>query len=464
MKSRFHSLWLFVCSAALLLLVIGCNDNLRQFITPVPPPTGDPGTLSHAVVLSSNPASTLANPLPGSDMHIDASGDSAVGVVPLGINPIFVGKSGSRVFAINQGDANTPATVSSYIALLPLSGTTTTATLPTSAKAPVAGNTSSSGNIFIANSGSNDVSVISGTVLAVTVPSIPVGPEPVMIAGNAANNKIFVVNHNGGGAGSVTEISTIDNTVIKSSIPVGTAPIWAVMSTDGLFVFVVNQGDGTVTVIDTSTDDILKCTISVAGCPASGTVVIPVGTSPNFAFYEPTLRRLYISNTGSNTISVIRADNINVNNPPTKLKDITVSAAPTSVTALSNGSKIYAALGNCPAGANHLTLPTNFASCTGNMVSVIDASSLAEIKTIPVGNGAVSIDASNDSSRVFVTNANDSVTDSTGTHPAGTISDIRTSTDTEVNRFRAPQQVTSCNPGPAVFCPVQTPFKVITFP
>jgi DNA-binding beta-propeller fold protein YncE len=461
MKSRSHSLWLLVCSAALLLLAMGCNDTLRQFITPVPSPTGDPGALAHAIILSSNPASTLANPLPGSDMHIDVTGDSAVGVVPLGINPIFLGKSTNRVFAINQGDTNTPPTVSTYIALLPQSATVTTATLPSSALAPVAGATSSSGNIFIANSGSNDISVISGTVLAVTVPSIPVGTEPVMIAGNAANNKIFVVNHNGGGAGSVTEISTIDNTVIKPSIAVGTAPIWAVMSTDGLFVFVVNQGDGTVTVIDASTDAVLPCSATDPAC--SGTA-IKVGTSPNFAFYEPTLRRLYVSNTGSNTISVIRADNVSAANPPTKLKEITVSGAPTSVTALSNGSKIYAALGNCPAGTNHVNLPSNLASCTGNLVSVIDASSLTQTKTITVGPGAVSIDASGDASRVFVANANDSVTDSTGTHPAGTISDIRTSTDTQVNRFRAPQQDPACVPGPAVFCPVQTPFRVIAFP
>jgi DNA-binding beta-propeller fold protein YncE len=198
--------------------------------------------------------------------------------------------------------------------------------------------------------------------------------------------------------------------------------------------------------------------------PACTGTAIKVGTSPNFAFYEPTLRRLYVSNTGSNTISVIRADNVNINNPPTKLKDITVSGAPTSVTALSNGSKIYAALGNCPAGINHLTLPANLAGCTGNLVSVIDASSLVETRTITVGPGAVSIDASSDGSRVFVVNANDSVTDGTGTHAAGTVSDIRTSTDTEINRFRAPQQDPACNPGPTVFCPVQTPFQVITFP
>ena len=86
-----------------------------------------------------------------------------------------------------------------------------------------------------------------------------------MIAGNAANNKIFVVNQNAG-SGTVTEISTIDNTIIKD-IPVGSNPIWAVMSTDGLFVFVVNQGDGTVSVIDTSLDIILPCAVSPS-CPS----------------------------------------------------------------------------------------------------------------------------------------------------------------------------------------------------
>ena len=62
--------------------------------------------------------------------------------------------------------------------------------------------------------------LIANGVFAVTA-SIAVGTEPVMIAGNAANNKIFVVNH---GSNNVTEISTIDNTVIGNTIPVGNHP------------------------------------------------------------------------------------------------------------------------------------------------------------------------------------------------------------------------------------------------
>ena len=357
-------------------------------------------------------------------MHIDVTGDSSVGTVQVGIDPVFIGKSGNRIFTINSGDASTPPTVSVYTALLPQSATVTTVTLPSSpdpnaAVNPIAGGTSSSGNIYIANNGSNNVSVISGNVLAVTATvKLPAGDSgPVMIAGNAANNQIFVVNRT---SGTVTQISTIDNTVVGPSITVGSSPIWGVMSTDGLFVFVVNQGSNNVSVIDASLHTVIA--------------TIAVAASPNFAFYEPTLKRVYVSNTGSGTVSVIKADNITAANLPVKLKDVLVSGTPASVTALSNGAKAYAALGNCPAGVNHTNILAQLASCNGNLVSVIDAASLQEIRTIPAGSGAVSIDSSSDASRVFVVNAHDSVTNSSGTHTAGTISDIRTSTDTEVVR------------------------------
>jgi YVTN family beta-propeller protein len=451
MKSRFQALWLVLSTGALLLLAVGCNDTLRQFITPVPPPTGDPGALAHAITISTNPVPAST----GTDMHIDVSGDSSVGTVRLGINPVFLGKSGNRVFAINSGDGgSTPPTVSVYTALLPQSSSVTTVTLPSApdpdaAVNPVAGGTSNSGNIYIANKGSNNISVIAASVLAVTATiKLPAGDSgPVMIAGNTANNQIFVVNQT---SGTVTQISTIDNTVVSPSIPVGSSPVWAVMSTDGLFVFVVNQGSNNVSVIDAS----LRTVIAL----------IPVGASPNFAFYEPKLQRLYVSNTGAGTVSVIRADNITAANPPAKLKDVLVSGTPTSVTALSNGSRAYAALGNCPAGVNHTTIIAQLGSCSGNLVSVIDTTSLLETATIAVGTGPISIDASSDSSRVFVVNSHDTVTNASGPHTAGTISDIRTSTNTETVRKLAPQQDPNCAVSSTVFCPTQTPFRVITFP
>lgn len=465
MKASFKAIWLLVGLGVLMLLAAGCNDTLRQFIVPVPPPTGDPGTLAHAITLSTNPAPTTP-PSPGSDMHIDVSGDTNVGIVTVGQNPVFLGTTSNQAFVINSGDSTTPPTVSVYIALLPQGAAVSTVTLPASSSKPIAGSTSSANNIYIANNGSNNVSVISTGVLAVTATiPLPAGDsQPVMIAGNGSNNKIFVVNQ---GSNNITEISTIDNTVIKD-ITVGSSPVWAVMSTDGLFVFVVNQGDGTVSVIDTSLDIVLPC----SGVFCVGGNAIRVGSSaassPNFAFYEPKLKRVYVSNTGENTVSVIKANAIDLGSVPQvlpeKLKDVPVSGTPTSVTALSDGTRAYAALGNCPAGVNHTTIVAQAPSCTGNLVSVIDAVALTEKKTITVGVGPISIDASRDASRVYVANSHDTVTGSSGTHTAGTISDISTITDSVVMVKLAPQQDPKCPVSSTVFCPVQTPFMVRTFP
>ena len=505
MKASFKAMWLLASLGILMLVAVGCNDTLRQFITPVPSPSGDPGTLAHAPRGRGTPRATFppAPPADGSDMHIDVSGDSSVGIVPLGVNPVFLGKTSNRVFIINSGDptASIPPSVSTYLALLP-STTVSTVTLPPTSQGPVAGATNSAGNFYIVNRLSNTVDLISGGVLAVvsTIPLPAADSNPVMIAGNAANNKIFVVNQNAG-SGTVTEISTIDNTIIKD-IPVGSNPIWAVMSTDGLFVFVVNQGDGTVSVIDTSLDIILPCAVSPS-CPAGN--AIKVGTtgasSPNFAFYDSKLRRVYVSNTGTgeNTISVIQANGLDLgSNPqvlPTKLADIHVSGSPTSLTALSDGTRVYAALGNCGTGVNHLTLPTSIAGCTGNLVSVIDAVGLRETGTIAVGPGAISVDASSDASRVYVISANDITTVRDDVHPSAPLPDrtfptpsisiIKTATNSVlatpvdqsvINRplptFHVPQQNPSCVPAidpnfnshVPLPCPLQTPFVVRTFP
>src|SRR6185503_506246 len=157
MKVSFKAMWLLASLCVLMVLAVGCNDTLRQFIVPVPGPTGDPGRLAHAIVLSTNPGLASNQPGNGSDMHVNVSGDSSVGVVPVGLNPVFLGKTSNQAFVINSGNsgAGIPATVSVYIALLPASNISTV-TLPSTSSGPVAGATSSSGNIYIANRLSNN--------------------------------------------------------------------------------------------------------------------------------------------------------------------------------------------------------------------------------------------------------------------------------------------------------------------
>lgn len=470
------ALWLALLTASFIVFFTGCNDTLRQFITPVPGPGGDPGTLSNAIVTSTNPAiPTPGNPAVGSNLHIDVSGDSVAAVIPLGPKPVFLGKSAARVFSLNSGDD----TVTSYTALNALNSPINTTTLPTATKA-VAGGFSSLGNFYVANSAGNDLSMISSAVNAVTT-TVPVGTNPVAVAGNNANSKIYVLNQ---GSNNVTVVSTSDNFVI-GSIPVGTSPVWGLMAPDGVHVFIVNQGSNNVSVIDTLLDQVIA--------------TIPVGTSPNYAVFEPTNQRVYVSNTGSALISVIKANGIDLSKQilPTLLANIPIPAAATSVAVLPNGAKAYAAMGGCAAGTNHTTITTDIPSCSGNQVAVIDGQALAFSKVITVGPGAVSIDAANDSSRVYVISANDitTITQNVPVPPGGTAQPPRTfatpsvsiinTTDDSVLRqaldssvsslvptFFVPQQDPACvptidssfNKTVPIPCPLQVPFQVRVFP
>jgi DNA-binding beta-propeller fold protein YncE len=449
LKAQSSYRWKILLPAALsagVALLAGCNDTLRQFIVPVPKPGGDQTGTAHAIILSTNPVGQ------GSDMHIDVSGDTIAGIVNIGNNPVFLGKTSGRAWVIN-GDN----TITTYIALLPLTSAINTVVLPATDSGAVAGGTSSGGNFYTANNGSNNTDQVSSAVLAVTQ-TIPVGTNPVAVAGNSANSKIYIVNH---GTNNVTVLSTTDNTIVPPPIPVGFNPIWAVMSADGVDVFVVNQGDGTAThpgsvsVIDT-TLDIVIATINVGNFPAT--------SQPNFAYFDTNRQRVYVTNTGENTVSVIKADGINLGVTPqvlpVLLKNITVSGAPISVAALNDGSKVYAALGNCPAGTNHtnLVLPTpttgNLANCNGNLLSVIDATALAETSTLNVGSGAVSVDVDANATRVYAVAAH-----------AAQVAIIRPTTNSITTTFPAPQQNLSC--AVPTNCPAnatQTPFMVRVFP
>lgn len=501
MISSRKTLWLVLVAAVLMVLATGCNDTLRQFITPVPAPGGDPGALSHAIVLSTNPATpTSSNPALGTDLHIDVSGDTVAGVVQVGVKPLFLGRTTNRVLVLNAGNnADIPATVTSYIGLSPLTFPVTTVTLPPGT-VPLGGGFSSVGNFYVANSAGNTLSMISSAVNAVTT-SVDVGTSPIAIAGNGSSSKIYVINKgdpNVPGSDNVTVVSTIDNFVspnpisLADSSPVHVGqephPIWGVMAPDGVHIFIVNQGDGThtgwVSVIDTFLD------IVIAN--------IEVGVSPNYAVFEPKNQRLYVSNTGSPVISVIKANGIDLANQilPTKIADIPIAAPATSVAALPDGTRAYAALSGCPKGSNQTTIISDIdTSCNGNQVAVIDALALTPTKLLTVGPGAVSIDAAGNSSRVYVVGAKDITTITDNVNPAPnqqpprtfktpSVSIINTNGDTVLRQtvdpsivslvptFHVPQQDPACVPAidPSfnnkvpLPCPLQIPFQVRVFP
>jgi YVTN family beta-propeller protein len=450
MISNTRAVWAVLLIAIFGALVAGCGDVFRPTINFEPQPQGNPASLGQAVILSTNPGGN------GSDTHIDVSGDTNVGVVNVGANPVFIGNGAGRAFILN-GDN----TVSIYTALLPQSSIVNLVTLPPTTSGAIAGAASSNGNIYIADSGSNDVNVIGAGQIVVTQ-TVAVGARPVMVAANASGNKAYVINHDDN---TVTIIGTQDN-VVAGTIPVGAQPIWGVMSDDGIDVFVINQGEGTVSVIDTTLDRVICTPASPSAMPPpSCTSTINLdnkGTNAalasNYAFYDNVRKRVYVTNPGDNSVTVIKADSINLGVTPQILPQflakVTLSGSPVSVGAIADGTRAYAALGNCPAGINHTNLLTNLAGCTGNQVSVIDVVGLVQKSIIPVGAGSVSIAPATDGTKVYVANALDK-----------SISVIRTATDSELTRMPAPQQSLGCpNPATCTATGAQTPFMVLTFP
>ena len=123
--------------------------------------------------------------------------------------------------------------------------------------------------VYVANAGSNNVSVIN-TATNTVVKTVSVGNAPIGVAITPDGTKVYVANS---GSNNVSVIHRPGNTVV-ATIPVGNCPRGVAITPDGTQAYVANYGDNTVSVIDTATN-------TVAGLP------IPVGTSPDWVASQP---------------------------------------------------------------------------------------------------------------------------------------------------------------------------------
>jgi YVTN family beta-propeller protein len=366
--------------AATVLLFIfgtGCGDTFRPIVLPVIQPGGDPQSNRNAIVLS-NAGPTAV----GTTTHINVAGDTNVGQVSLGANPVYEALIGGTVVVANAGESS----LSAYTALLANGAQPITITLP-SGSAPNYVFASNASTLFVSLPPLNSVGLVSlGS--NIFVGSIAVGANPIAITGTPDGAKVYVANQ---GDGTVSVIATATNTV-TSTIPVGTSPSAMTITADGKTVYVANQGSGTVSAIATATDTATS---------------FAVGTSPSSLTFDPNLLRVYVANTGSNTVSVINADALSAGF--NTVANVAVGASPKAVAPLADGSRAYVA---------------NSASAT---VSVINTLNNTVIRTITVGTTPISIVASPDSTKVFVANQG-----------SNNVSVIQTSNDTVVATLPLP--------------------------
>jgi len=260
-----------------------------------------------------------------------------------------------------------------------------------------------SGFAYIANSGSNTVSVINTTTNEIAT-TITVASQPYGVSVSPDGSKVYVTNEL---SSSVSVINTSTNTV-TATIPVGQFPISVTESPDGNTVYVVNDQSSTISVINAGAN-IVEAVIPICvqstgiavspdgsklylSCAASGTVTvintatntvittIPVGNSPGGVSLSPDGSKIYVANTNDNTVSVINS----LTNTVQAL--IGVGSQPFGVSVSPDGSRIYVA---------------NSAS---NTVSVINTTTNTVVSTITVGSQPYDISVSPDGSKVYATN------------------------------------------------------------
>lgn len=162
---------------------------------------------------------------------------------------------------------------------------------------------------YIANFGSNDVSVIS--ILSKTVvATIPVGTNPYGVSVSQDGTRAYIANN---GSNNVSVINTLTNTV-DATIEVGMNPRGLMVSYDGKWLYVANGGSNTVSVINTASNTVVK-TIEVDETPY-GVAVSPDGS------------KVFVTNYNSNTLSVITTSTFNVKSVPTGPNPISVAISP----------------------------------------------------------------------------------------------------------------------------------------
>jgi YVTN family beta-propeller protein len=292
---------------------------------------------------------------PGGALQIDVAGDSIIAETPtsdqsepnLGDLPTHAAilPNDSRVFVASAGSALPGGidVVSSFAAASqsPFGagfGPVSTIALPTGSQ-PVFLNTTQNNAVYLANFGTNSVSVINSSSSTVANTAL-VGVNPVALAETPNGFKLYVANQGTSQAtSSVSSLNVADLSLNTVTGFTGINPVWVVVRGDSQKVYVLTQGDGQLVTIDTATDTV--------------TSSLPVGAGANFIFFDPNLNRLYVTNPVTGTVYVF-SDTGGANDTPAQLAAISFGpnsapcpgpegCVPTSVTALADGSRFYVA-------------------------------------------------------------------------------------------------------------------------
>ncbi|WP_264992697.1 protein kinase domain-containing protein, partial [Mycobacterium montefiorense] len=144
-------------------------------------------------------------------------------------------------------------------------------------------------SVYVANTGSNSVSVVDTTSRTVTA-TIAVGRHPVGVAVDPSTRTVYVTNFDD------ASVSVIDITSSKviARVEVGTHPGGVAVDPDARIAYVTSGDNASVSVIDTTTHAV--------------TATVPTGKGPSRVAIDRTAHRLFVT-TADPTVTVIDTAN-----------------------------------------------------------------------------------------------------------------------------------------------------------
>jgi YVTN family beta-propeller protein len=204
-----------------------------------------------------------------------------------GFNPSAVAYDGGKgaVFVANYG--------SNSVSVISDAPNPVLTTIPVGTRPYGVAYDSGKGEVFVSNQLSNNVSVISDATNTV-VATIPVGTHPLGIAYDSRKGEVFVINSN---SNNVSVVSDMNNAVV-TTIPVGFNPLDVAYDSGKGEVFVTNANSNNVSVISDATDTVVA--------------TVAVGSGPAGLAFDASNGYVYLSNTAQGTLSTLSA-----NAPPT---------------------------------------------------------------------------------------------------------------------------------------------------
>jgi YVTN family beta-propeller protein len=369
----------------------GCGNTYRPVVAAINPvgPAAQP--TKYAVAVSS-PSSTS----PGLVTIVDFSGDTILVTANLGVAPYYLNLNagGNTGYTLNSDRTLTSFDISPSLQTKDVLQSTLLPDLlpagPPNSLYPGTGST------FVTEPSRQAVAQLQGSPAALKQEfPVAAGFSPVYIAGSSAGTRAYIINKStAAGANGQVQAIEIASSTVSNTLPVGVNPIYGVMTADGKRAFIMNQGDNTVSVINSQTNtlDIVPSGAtnpiklqSPSGCSLSAGLC----TSPLWADFAPTLNELVVSNAGDGT----HQGSVSIINIPL----CSVSALPTNP--------------NCDA------------------TNPVDANGFGQIlATVPVGVNAVMVAVLQDGSKAYVVNQHDS-----------TVSVINLTTNTVTATISVPQ-------------------------